>query len=249
MRLRYKIVLGNVIAIMLGLAAASPILVPNLALTTKVQIEVDVIYAYFGVQDFNRNITGLWRNLSNPQEGNIRFISYFIVLNVTNLSDKLALIGEFEVSAAQEIMVYIGTDKIGSTKINATFETSRPDASKGDVFGIAKQNPIVTDYRDLRASPGWSQYWSSGASRLIGITGMVEVHNFAYVALENGTVYLFGQAMGQAYGGGSFCRGFSLKLVQMQIVGKEYLYNIVLAEDEMLRIDSNGIDVYIETRF
>jgi len=247
MKLSIKMVLANAIALTLGLAAASPILVPNLALTTKVRIEVDVIYAYFGVQEFNRNVTGLWRNQSSPLEYALHIISYFIVLNVTNRSNKLALIGEFEVSAAPEILVQNGTEMIGSEKLAKQITVS---PISGESFGVAKENPILTDLRDLsRFYPGWSQYWSPNTSRLIGLTGIVEVSNIAaYDALQSGTIYLYGEAKGKPYEGGSLSTGFNLKHVQLQIIGKEYLYNAILSENQILRMDSNGIDVFIETR-
>lgn len=247
MRLTIKLVLGSVIALTLGLAAASPILIPNLALTTKMQIEVDVVYAYFGVQDFTNSITGLWRNHTNPWEHTLQIVSYFIVLNVTNRSNKLALIGEFEVSAAPEILVHNGTDMIGSEKLAEKITVS---PTNGEGFGVAKENPILTDLRDLsRFYPGWSQYWAPNTSRLIGLTGMVEVSNIAaFDALQSGTIYLYGEAKGKPYGGGSLSTGFSLKHIQLQIIGKEYLYNAILSENQILRMDSNGIDVFIETR-
>jgi len=247
MRLSTKLILGSVVALMLGLAVASPILVSNLALTTKVQIEVDVVYAYFGVQDFSSSITGLWRNHSDPWEHTLLIVSYFIVLNVTNPSDDLALIGEFEVSAAPEILVHNGTDLIGSEKL-AQMITVSPIDTEG--FGVTKENPILTDLRDLsRFYPGWSQYWPPNTSRLIGLTGMVEVSNIAaYDALRSGTIYLYGEAKGKPYEGGSSSTGFSLKHVQLQIIGKEYMYNAVLSENQILRMESNGIDVFIETR-
>ena len=247
MKLTVELILGSVIALMLGLAVASPILMANLALTTKIQIEVDVVYAYFGIQEFNSNVTGLWRNSSDSLESNLPIVTYLIILNVTNRSDRLALIGMFEVSGAQEILVQNGTERIGSEKLAKSITVS-PISDKG--FGVAKENTIVTDLRDLsRFYPGWSQYWSPNESRLIGLTGMVEVSNTAaYAALQSGTIYLYGEAEGLPYGGGSQSRGFSLKHVQLQMIGKDFLYNSVLSENQMLRIDSNGIDVYIETR-
>jgi len=236
MRLTIKLILGNVIALTLGLAAASPILIPNLALTNKIQIEVDVVYAYFGVQDFNQNVTGLSRNLT----GVPHIVSYFFVLNVTNRSNKLALIGEFEVSAAPEILVQNGTEVVGSKKLAERTTES---------FGVSKENPIVTDLRDLsRFYPGWSQYWSPNKSRLIALTGMVEVSSVAYTALTNGTIYLYGEARGKPYEGGTLSRGFSLKQIQLQKIGKEFLYNALLSENQLLRFDGNNIDLYIETR-
>jgi len=247
MRLAAKLILGSLVALLLGLAVASPMLVSNLALTTKVQIQVDVVYAYFGVQDFSSSIAGLWRNHSDPWEHSLLMVSYFIVLNVTNRSDNLALIGEFEVSAASEILVHNGTDLIGSEKL-AQMITVSPISGRG--FGVTKENPILTELRDLsRFYPGWSQYWSPKASRLIGLTGIVEVSNVAaYEALRSGTIYLYGEATGKPYEGESASTGFSLKHVQLQIIGKEYVYNAVISENQILRMESNGIDVFIETR-
>jgi len=247
MKLTIKLFLGSVIALMVGLAATSPLLVSNLALTAKIQIEVDVVYAYFGVQEFNSNVIGLWRNHSNPWEHSLQIVSYLIVLNVTNRSNRLALIGEFEVSAAPEILVINGTDMIGSEKLAEQITVS---PISGEGFGVSKENPILTDLRDLsQFYPGWSQYWSPNTSRLIGLTGMVEVSNVAaYDALQSGTIYLYGEAKGKPYGGGSLSTGFSLKYVQLQIIGKEYLYNAILSENQILRMDSNGIDVFVETR-
>lgn len=225
MRLTIKLILGSVIALTLGIAAASPILIPNLALTTKVQIEVDVVYAYFGVQDFTSNITGLWRNLSDPKENDLRIVSYFFVLNVTNNSNELAVIKEFQALAASEIQV----------------------GSKGEVSAV---NTIATGFRDARGYLlFWSQYLPPNESKLIGLTGMVEVPNVAYAELQSGSIYLFGNVEAQPYGGGSWARGYSLKHVQLQIIEREFLYNAVLSENQILRIDhSNGVDVYIETR-
>jgi hypothetical protein len=55
----HRVIVGSIIALMLGIATTSPILVPNLALTTKIQLEADVVSAYFGVQEFNSQITEL----------------------------------------------------------------------------------------------------------------------------------------------------------------------------------------------
>lgn len=245
MGLNVKIVLGSIIALTLGIAAASPILVPNLALTAKIQMEVNVVYAYFGVQDFNSQITGLWRN-SSIYEYDLHFVSYFIVLNITNLSDKLAIIEEFEASAAQEILVRNGTSIIGSERLRETMSVSPSNVG----FSVSMENRIVTDFRDVsRYYPGWSQYLSSKTSRLIALTGIVEVSNIAaYDALRSGTIYLFGRAKGRPYGEGTSSTAFCLKHVQLQGIGKDLLYNVAISENQMWRMDTNGIDVYIETR-
>lgn len=253
MRLTIKLILGSVLALLLGVAVASPILVQNLELGAKVQIQVDVVYAYFGVQEFNRSITGLWRNFSDPWEWDLHIVSYLIVLNVTNRSDRLATIEEFQVSAAQEILVTNGTNKIGSEELARSFRTNQTSSDGSNPtdrdFGVAQANTIVMDARDLKGAYFWSQYWSPDESRLIGLRGTTEVANVAaYKALTTGTIYLFGKAEGRPLDGGSQSRGFSLKHVQLQMFEREFLYNVVVSENQILRFDSNGIDVYIEAR-
>jgi hypothetical protein len=228
MRLTFKLILGSVIALTLGLGAASPILIPNLALTTKVQIEVDVVYAYFGVQEFTSNITGLWRNCSSLWENDLHIISYLFVLNVTNPTDKLLMLGEFTASAAPQIQV-----------------TQHP---KGEL-SIAQTDTIASAFRDLsRYYPGWSQYWQPNTTRLIALSGTIENSNIAaYDALQTGTIYLFGRVEGKICGGG-WANGYSLKHIQLQKIGNEYLYNTLLNENQILRLSQDGIDVFIETR-
>jgi len=205
-----KIILGCVAALALGIATASPLLIPSLSLAAKVQMGVDVVYAFFEIQNFSSEIVGLWRNSSNLYVSN--FVSYFIVLNITNYSDKIAIIEEFEIAVAKEILVYNGTNAIGSEELREKMSHS-PQTG----FSVAMENTIVKDFHDVsRYYPGWSQYIAPKESRLIALTGMIEV--------------------------------FCLKHVQLQGIGNSLLYNIVLCEDEMWRMDTNGLDVYIEKR-
>jgi hypothetical protein len=225
MNLRVKLILGSILALILGLAVSSPILFSNLTLVTKVKIEVDVVYAYFGVQDFNQNVTGLWRNITNPLE--LHIISYFIVLNITNHSDTIAIMEIIEASAAPEITVQ-----------NIT----------GGGLAVSQTNPIVTDFRDVsRFIPGWDNYWSANESRLIALTGMMEVSDPAYVALTSGTFYLFGKAEARPLGGGTHSENYSLKRIQTQIIDREFLYNNILSENQIWRTD-HELDVFIDTR-
>jgi len=228
MRLTIKLILGSVIALTLGLSAASPLLVPNLALTTKVQIEVDIEYAYFGIQNFASSITGLWRNYSSLWENDLHIISYLFVLNVTNPTDNPLILGEFTASAAPQIQV-----------------TQYP---KGEV-SIAQTNTIASAFRDLsRYYPGWSQYWQPNTSRLIALSGTIENSNTAaYDALQTGTIYLFGRVEGKIYEGG-WADGYILKHIQLQKIGNEHLYNTLLNENQILRLRQDGIDAFIETR-
>jgi hypothetical protein len=240
MRLRYKLIIGSVLALLLGLTISLPVLLSNFALVTKVKIGVDVAYAYFGVQVFGENVTGLWRNTTAHLLPYV--ISYLFVLNVTNFSDELATMNDFYVAAAPYILVQNGTERIGRQRGSENFTTS------GGGFAVSIEGTIISDFLDVtRYYPGWSQYWSSNRSRLIALSGLMEIPDSAYDSLLNGTIYLFGQAEGRAYGGGAFSMGFDLKQVQLQNFGREFLYNGILSENQTLHT-SNKIDVWIETR-
>jgi hypothetical protein len=238
---RLKLILGSILAALLGLAVSSPILLANIGLTTKVPIRVEVAYAYFALQEFDTQVVGLTRNASEGW-----MISYFIVLNITNLSDRLVVMEDFEVAAAPEIVVQNGTQEIGSESLAQRSQASSnpPDS---EMFSMGMENGIVYDVREVRWYPGWSQYWGPKSSRLIGLTGMIEISSMAYTALTQGTIYLYGKVDGRPYEKGVYSRGFDLKYVQLQRIDNEFFYNALVSQDQIIRA-TNGLDVYIQTR-
>jgi hypothetical protein len=210
--------LGCLLALLLGSVFSAAMLLPDLTPATTIQVDVDVVYAYFGVQNFNGNITGLWINTSDPLQLYTHRLAYFIVLNVTNRSNNLAYIDEFEVAVAPSIAV-----QDGGTEIT---------------------NKVVGDTRTVEWYPGFSQYWSPNQSRLIGLSGITDVHENAYPALSSGALYLWGRVQGTPLGEKSTFTGYSLKHVQLQVFGEEFLYNVLLSQNQMLRIE--GLDVIVQ---
>jgi len=221
MDLRWKLMLGGVLALLLGLAFSIPLLVSNLRPVTNMELIVDVKYAYFGDQVFSQNISGLWRNASNSQEYERHHISYLIVLNITNRSDKLAYVEELEAAAGPKIRVENG--------------------------GPQMQNPVVYDVRTVKWYPGWDQYWSPNESRLVGLTGMVDVFETVYESLTSGTIYVYGRVEARPNGEGAYSVGLSVKQVQLQAYGREFLYNALISGNQMLQI-GNGFDVSVQSR-
>lgn len=221
MDLRLKLILGGVLALLLGLAFSIPLLISNLRPATSIELIADVKYAYFSDQTFSQNISGLWRNASNPLEHEQHLISYIIVLNITNHSDRLAYVEELEVAAGPMI----------------TIENGAPQM----------QNPVVFDVRTIRWFPGWDQYWQPDQSRLVGLTGIVHVYEIVYRSLASGTFYLYGRVEARPYGEGTYSAGFGVKQVQLQAYGKEFLYNALISENQMLQINY-GFDVSVQSR-
>lgn len=221
MNLSLKLVLGGVLSLLLGLAFSIPLLVSNLRPATSIELITDVKYAYFSDQAFSQNISGLWRNASNPREHEQHLISYIIVLNITNHSDKLAYVEELEAAAGPMIIAENGT--------------------------IEMHNPVVYDVRTIKWFPGWDQYWQPNRSRLVALTGIVDVYETVYQSLTSGTLFLYGRVEAQPYGEGTYSAGFGVKQVQLQAYGREFLYNALISENQMLQIN-NGFDVSVQSR-
>jgi hypothetical protein len=227
------LVAGCLTALVLGLALAYPLLISDLPVTKKVDLDVDVVYAYFGSLNFNANITGLWRNYSLPQEAvningvpygyDVNVISYLIVLNVTNPSGQEAGITNFDLIVGPQISTAPGE-------------------------GLQAGNAIVIDSRYIMYYLGWSGIWSANTSRLIFLSGIVGAHDLSYGALNKGSIYVYAHVNGQAWTGekAQFV-GAYLKQVPLQTFGDQYLYNNLLNENQTL-IFYNELDVSVGTR-
>ena len=120
---------GSLTALILGVAVAYPLIVSDFPSLSKVDLSVDVAYAYVEPVESNSNLTGLWWNNSvveidrgGASQANGLVFSYLVVLNVTNLSNESALIRSFDVAVGPEISV-------------------------GDSGSLIAYNPIVTDSR------------------------------------------------------------------------------------------------------
>lgn len=240
-------ILGSLGALLLGIAVAYPFLATDLSLAPKTNLSVDVVYAYFGVQQFPSNVAGMWRNYSDTIERSYHIVSYLVVLNITNHSNQAARINDFTIYVAPQITVGNGssverTDMLGQQR-NATSDTGT---------SVSIVNPIVADIRHFDYSESWNEVWQPNSSRLIGLSGITEVQDNAYPSLQSGDVYLYGRAEGEAaYARSGRSEAYSIKRVQLEIVGDSSLYsafyNSVLRNDQYLGI-INGLDVYIHTR-
>jgi hypothetical protein len=223
-------VAGCLTALVLGLALAYPLLVFNMPVK-KEDLGVDVVYAYFGSPYLDENISGLWRNYSIPQEivdvgGNrwgldVNAVSYFIVLNTTNYSNKPAYITNFEAFAGPSI--------------------------SADSNGVSATNPLLTDYRHVDYYPGWDNIWSANASRLIYLSGIVGVHDLAYSALNSTSIWIYAQVQGHSYEENVQLFGVDYKRIPLQTFGQSHLYNNLIGENQTL-IFYSGLDVSVGTR-
>jgi hypothetical protein len=226
-------VAGCLTALVLGLALAYPLLVMNMPATKKADLDVDMVYAYFGSPYLDANISGLWRNYSIPQEVvnvggtpyglDVNVISYFTVLNITNNSNQPAYITNFDTIIGSSISV-------------------EPDGI------INAPNSIVMDSRHIDYYPGWDNIWSANTSSLIYLSGIVGVHDLAYNSLNDTSIWIHAQVEGRFYGEENvYPFGVDYKQIPLQTFGQAHLYNNLVGENQTL-IFYSELDVSIGTR-
>lgn len=223
---------GCLAALILGLTLAYPLLSSQLPRTKTIGLGVDVVYAYIGGSNFDENIIGLWRNYSIPREivnsnGNgfvydVHAFSYLIILNITNNLNGLADIKNFDIKIGPKIYI----------------------PSFG---GVASENPILRDSRQVQVYLPWNSIWSANASRLIYLSGVASAHDIAYNALKNGKIDIYAQVSGRGYSENVGLSGTFLKEMELQTFGDQYLYNGLLSGNQTL-IFYDGLDVSVGTR-
>jgi hypothetical protein len=228
------IVAGCLTALVLGLALAYPLLIINNPVTIKNGLGEQVVYAYFGTPSFDPNISGLYQNSSNPQhfavnnnEGQIiantaydtQAVAYFIVLNVTNLSNQLA-------------------------RINTMFTLMGPSISATSAGAVEAPNPLVTDSRTVSAYPGWDNVLSQNTSRLIYLSGIIGALNSSYSSI-NSNMWIYTQVHGTSYEHDNVAiNGVDYEQLPFQSFGQDHLYNNLVGENQTL-IFLNEFDVSV----
>lgn len=228
-----KIFPGSIVALLLGVCLASPLLILNIGTISltqtgiKPEITVDVAYAYFDILSANQNVTGLWRSSSDTRD-TLPIVAYLFVLNVTNYSNdtvEIDLLGVIPQKGP-----YINMTDIIAQNIS-----------------ITPNYPILSDLRHFSDVPEtliFDNTLEAKQSRLIGVSGIQTVWSVtAFEALKTGQILLHAQA--SAGSGGGIVN--SVKQVQLEIFEHEFLYNTIVSENQRLQISwVNGIDVFVE---
>ena len=226
------IIVGSIIVLLVGIAVVYPMLFFDSNSFSKTDLMVDILYAYISPLNSHSNETGLWWNNSVVDMGSasdgIRadgtVVSYLFVLNVTNNFNKLVQMKGFEVKLGPQITV------------NAD----------GSIFA---NNPLVSDSRHFSfITAETDDIWSPQSSKLIGLSGVIGVHEAPFSSL-NSTTFIYSYVEGQIAlsGNGQMNSNYSLKQVQFQTVGDAYLYNNLLNENQIL-LFYQGLEVNVATR-
>jgi len=241
-----KIFLGSILALLMGVGVASPLLILNLGTISpiptgiKPEIQVDVVYAYFDILSTNQNITGLWRNYSTPAE-DPPIVEYLFVLNLTNYSNYTVEIPVLGVKAQTGFDLYYYPDPIPENQ--SILPTILPNYS------------ILSEYRYFDDSFNlvtFDNTMKPKQSRLIGLSGIQTVRSIkAFEAMKTGKIVLIAQTGAMINGSSRNSSGIvdNVKQVQFEIFENEYLYNILVLENQRMKIsNANEMDVTIESR-
>jgi hypothetical protein len=236
-----KLVGGSLLALVLGVVVGMPILVQTLVLGESPKVYCEVVYAYFGLQPFGENVSGLYGK---------QVMSYLFVLNVTNISNQYVIVNDFDASAAEVMGFYNLTDGnvVESTPIQVVWDniTRVRYMTKGAV-GYEANNGIAS--RSENFPEGNAYYWSANRSRLVALTGMVETSELALQALRAGKIFVFSHVGGKVYGDRLTVSGaYVIKGVELEIIqGREFVYNALLGANQRLSITGDGTGVGIES--
>lgn len=101
---------------------------------------------------------------------------------------------------------------------------------------------------------GFNNTWAPNQSRLIMLTGTVgidswkEAFNEKAITLYSGsTNNLNNQIVDETYVN-TYSSATELKTVQLELTENGYMYNTILADDQIFVTDSFGIEIFIEQR-
>jgi hypothetical protein len=238
-----KLIAGSLLALMLGVAIGMPILIQNLVLGEPPKVYSEVVYAYFGLQSFNENVSGL-------HSGQV--ISYVFVLNVTNLSNQLVVVTSFRASAAESIRFHNVTGyHVNATEPDDTLwdnATQVRYVAKGEALGFGSSNVVASRSEDFLE--GNEYYWSPNASKLVVLTGMVKTSDLALHALRVGKIYVLSHVTGKVYSNEriSISGAYVIKGIEIEIIqGQEFVFNNLLKMNQHLEIIDDGTGVFISS--
>jgi len=114
--------------------------------------------------------------------------------------------------------------------------------------GIGSSNVIASRSEDFLE--GNEYYWSPNASKLVVLTGMVEISDLAFHALRVGKIFVLSHVRGKAYSNErlSISGAYVIKGIELEIIqGQELVYNNLLRTNQHLHIINDGTGVFISS--
>ena len=174
-------------------------------------IEGNLVYAYLKTYDVSEGIDGI---------GNGNFVSYVLVVNITNPNDVPIYLKGVLVNL-MENATQVGTSVSGTNSI-IRYTSS---------FG----------YNDM------SYYWAPHSSRFVAFTATGEVSGIALDALKLGKGYFLVKVDGRTETDSYVGSGLNLKEVTLEITSNdEYVFNTAFTNNYRFHFRNDGIDLSYE---
>jgi hypothetical protein len=239
LELKRILIIVSLLALILGIIVGTPFLLQNLSLGEHPKVYAEVVYASFQFQDYNSNIIG--------RQGD-KWLTYVLVLNVTNLSNQLVMVNNFDVMVADQIEFLQSTTNNNTTVINeypnASTSNDEIQVSYNSSIGIGAKDPVSRSENFL---PGNDYYWDANQSRLMAFTGSLGVSSLVFGGFVGGSILVFSHVYGQVYESQQSIQGaYVIKRIEMQVSqNSTFVYNSLLGPNEYLWISKDGAGVSI----
>lgn len=236
-----RLVIGSFLALILGFSVGMPVLFQTVTLGEQPKVYADIVYAYFSLLPSNQSVPGLQREHS---------VSFLFVLNVTSLSNKVVKITNVDAEAAGKITFLLTTREGGNSTSTeppniewSNVTQVRYLGGEGNSLGFGSSDGIAMRSESFG---GGNYYWPENASRLVALSGMVQIPESGLAAMQTGKVFVFSHVEGRAYSSNLRVSGaYVIKGVQLDRVGDtEFVFNELLKANETLRFLNDGVGVY-----
>jgi hypothetical protein len=242
-----KLVIGSFLALILGLSAGMPVLFKTVTFGEPPKVYADVVYAYFSLLPSNQSVPGLQYE---------QFLSFMFILNVTNLSNEVVAITRAEATAAPQIE-FIPTTNGGGKLANVTIHISSNETTLSNAewsnatqvryedngsIAYSSVDPIATSSENYEGS---QYYWTENASRLLILSGVLELPTWGLATMENANIFLFSHVDGEAISNGVVAYGaYVIRGVQLENFGdREFVFNELFKANETLHFDPTGVPI------
>jgi hypothetical protein len=237
------LVVGSFLALILGVLVGMPILRPSMQtvpLGEQPRVYADVVYAYFSLLPINQSVSGLQHE---------QLVAFLFVLNVTNLSNEFVEITGVDAIAAGKITFAPATGGIFNATVPPNVEWSNVTqvmyvSTYEGAIGYGSSDIIATRSESFEGS---DYQWPENASRLVALSGTVDVSESGLTAMQDAKIFVFSHVEGKGYSSGFLASGaYVIKGVQLETVGeREFVFNELLKADETLQVQHDGTGVTI----
>jgi hypothetical protein len=240
-----RLVIGSLLALILGLSVGMPVLFKTVTFGEPPKVYADIVYAYFSLLPSNQSVPGLQHE---------QFLSFLFILNVTNLSNEVVAITRAQAVAAPQ-MKFIPTTSGGKQLTNITFVTNVTALSNGEWSNATQvryedNGSVAYGFTDTIATSsenyeGNLYYWSENASRLLVLSGILELPPWGLATMQNANIFLFSHVDGEAISNGVVAYGaYVIKGVQLENFGdREFVFNGLFQANETLHFDPTGVPI------